>query len=69
MQWPKDQAEIILADAGINAQRRAQTLAIDEWEALTDPDARATLPNQADVDNLSNGTDGVEFANPGDPGF
>jgi 16S rRNA (adenine1518-N6/adenine1519-N6)-dimethyltransferase len=33
--WPKDKAEAILLAAGIDPRRRAQTLSLGEWEALT----------------------------------
>ena len=35
MAWPKDQAEAVLNAAGIDPQRRAQTLSLKEWEAIT----------------------------------
>jgi 16S rRNA (adenine1518-N6/adenine1519-N6)-dimethyltransferase len=35
MGWPKDQAGAILVEAGIDPQRRAQTLSLKEWETLT----------------------------------
>ena len=35
MAWSKDETVIILKKAGIDPQRRAQTLSIREWEALT----------------------------------
>ncbi len=35
MAWPKEQAETVLREAGIDPQRRAQTLSLKEWEALT----------------------------------
>ncbi len=36
MHWPKDATTAILLDAGINPKRRAETLALEEWFALTD---------------------------------
>jgi 16S rRNA (adenine1518-N6/adenine1519-N6)-dimethyltransferase len=36
MAWPKEQATAILESAGIDPQRRAQTLSLDEWGRLTD---------------------------------
>lgn len=35
MSWPKNEAESVLYAAGIDPQRRAQTLSLEEWEALT----------------------------------
>ncbi len=35
MAWPKEQTEFVLGEAGIDPQRRAQTLSLKEWEALT----------------------------------
>ena len=35
MHWEKSQAEAVLSAAKIDPQRRAQTLSIDEWDALT----------------------------------
>lgn len=35
MAWSKERAEIVLNSAGIDPQRRAQTLDLKEWEALT----------------------------------
>ena len=35
MAWPKDQAETVLKEAGIDPQRRAQTLSLAEWEMLS----------------------------------
>jgi 16S rRNA (adenine1518-N6/adenine1519-N6)-dimethyltransferase len=35
MGWKPAQAEAILRQAGIDPQRRAETLSLDEWEALT----------------------------------
>jgi len=35
MHWDKVQAETLLLAAGIDPQRRAQTLSLDEWESLT----------------------------------
>ena len=35
MHWPKDQAVAILTEADIDPQRRAQTLSLKEWKALT----------------------------------
>jgi 16S rRNA (adenine1518-N6/adenine1519-N6)-dimethyltransferase len=35
MHWPKEQTATILTEAGIDPQRRAQTLSLKEWEALT----------------------------------
>jgi 16S rRNA (adenine1518-N6/adenine1519-N6)-dimethyltransferase len=35
LQCSRDQAETILMNAGIDPQRRAQTLSLTEWEALT----------------------------------
>jgi len=35
MHWDKTQAETLLHKAGINPQRRAQTLSFDEWASLT----------------------------------
>jgi 16S rRNA (adenine1518-N6/adenine1519-N6)-dimethyltransferase len=36
MRWSKDETEKILADAGIDPQRRAQTLSLDEWKSLVE---------------------------------
>lgn len=36
MQWPKTQAEAVLAAADIEMQRRAQTLSMEEWGRLVD---------------------------------
>lgn len=36
MQWPKTQAEAVLAVADIEMQRRAQTLSMEEWGRLVD---------------------------------
>jgi len=35
LRWPPEQAEALLAAAGIDARRRAETLSLDEWRALT----------------------------------
>ena len=35
MGWEKPRAEAALEGAGINPQRRAETLSLEEWEALT----------------------------------
>lgn len=35
MAWSKDETEALLNEAGIDPQRRAQTLSLKEWEALT----------------------------------
>lgn len=35
MAWSKDEAESVLNAAGIDPQRRAQTLSVQEWETLT----------------------------------
>jgi 16S rRNA (adenine1518-N6/adenine1519-N6)-dimethyltransferase len=34
-EWSKEQVELLLDDAGINPQRRAQTLSLEEWKVLT----------------------------------
>ena len=35
MELPKDEIDLLLEHAGINPQRRAQTLTLEEWESLT----------------------------------
>jgi 16S rRNA (adenine1518-N6/adenine1519-N6)-dimethyltransferase len=35
MEWTKEEVELLLDKAGINPQRRAQTLSMKEWEAIT----------------------------------
>lgn len=35
MQWSKEEVDLLLDYAGINPQRRAQTLSLKEWEDLT----------------------------------
>jgi 16S rRNA (adenine1518-N6/adenine1519-N6)-dimethyltransferase len=35
MEWPKDEIDLLLDNAGINPQRRAQTLSLEEWKILT----------------------------------
>jgi len=35
LEWPKEQVHALLDSAGIDPQRRAQTLSLEEWEALT----------------------------------
>ena len=35
MHWSKEETEAILAEVGIDPQRRAQTLALAEWQTLT----------------------------------
>ena len=35
MAWPKDKTESILLAAGLDPQRRAQTLSLEEWDTLT----------------------------------
>ena len=35
MEWPKEEIDLLLDDAGINPQRRAQTLSLEEWGVLT----------------------------------
>lgn len=36
MRWTPAQAKVILQAAGINPQRRAETLSVEEWEALAE---------------------------------
>jgi 16S rRNA (adenine1518-N6/adenine1519-N6)-dimethyltransferase len=35
MEWSKDEIDLLLENTGINPQRRAQSLSLEEWEALT----------------------------------
>ena len=42
MEWSKEDVESLLGNAGIHPQRRAQTLSLDEWKALTIQAAQRT---------------------------
>lgn len=46
MRWSKEQSESILADAGINQNRRAETLSLEEWKMLTEVTRKFIEPTE-----------------------